>query len=57
MVPKLRKASANNTRHTEARPVLDPIPHMDAGMLWRRDGVFSEAAEAFQQFLFHSFGV
>ena len=44
-------------KRIEARPVLDAIPHMDAGMLWRRDNVFSEAAEAFQQFLFHSFGV
>ena len=44
-------------KRIEARPVFDAIPHMDAGMLWRHGAEFSEAAEAFQQFLFHSFGV
>ncbi|PUA18610.1 LysR substrate-binding domain-containing protein [Glaciimonas sp. PCH181] len=44
-------------KRIEARPVLDTIPHMDAGMLWKRDATFSEAALAFQQFLIQSFGV
>ncbi|KAF3996136.1 LysR family transcriptional regulator [Glaciimonas immobilis] len=44
-------------KRIEARPVLDAIPHMDAGMLWRREAEFSEAALAFQQFLIQSFGV
>ena len=44
-------------KRIEARPVLDTIPHMDAGMIWKRESVFSEAAEAFQQFLIHSFGM
>ena len=44
-------------KRIEARPVLDAIPHMDAGMLWRRGAAFSDAAEAFQQFLIQSFGI
>ena len=44
-------------KRIEARPVQGAIPHMDAGMLWHPEAQFSEAAQAFQQFLFHSFGV
>lgn len=44
-------------KRIEARPVQDAIPHMDAGMIWKRDAKFSEAAEAFQQFLIQSFGI
>lgn len=44
-------------KRIEARPVLDAIPHMAAGMLWRRGARFTEAAEAFQQFLIQSFGI
>lgn len=44
-------------KRIEARPVHDAIPHMDAGMLWRRGRAFSGAAEAFQQFLIQSFGI
>jgi DNA-binding transcriptional LysR family regulator len=44
-------------KRIEARPIHDAIPHMDAGMIWQRGSVFSEAAEAFQQFLIQSFGI
>jgi DNA-binding transcriptional LysR family regulator len=44
-------------KRIEARPVHDAIPHMDAGMIWRRGAEFSSAAEAFQQFLIQSFGI
>ncbi len=44
-------------KRIEARPLLDAIPHMDAGMIWKRHAKFSEAAEAFQQFLIQSYGV
>ncbi|MGI4847153.1 MAG: LysR family transcriptional regulator [Janthinobacterium lividum] len=44
-------------RRIEARPLADAIPSMDAGMLWKRQGEFTEAAEAFQQFLIQSFGM
>jgi DNA-binding transcriptional LysR family regulator len=40
----------------EARPVLDLIPHMEAGMIWQRKATLAEPAEAFQQFLIHAFG-
>ena len=44
-------------KRIEARPVFDTVPHMDAGMLWKRQPTFSEAAQAFQQFLIQSFGI
>lgn len=44
-------------KRIEARPIQDAVPHMDAGMLWRRGAQFSGAAEAFQQFLIQSFGI
>lgn len=44
-------------KRIEARPVQDAIPHMDAGMIWKRDAQISEAAAAFQQFLIQSFGI
>ncbi|MEB0164236.1 LysR substrate-binding domain-containing protein, partial [Glaciimonas sp. CA11.2] len=44
-------------KRIEARPVFDMVPHMDAGMLWKRQPTFSEAAQAFQQFLIQSFGI
>jgi DNA-binding transcriptional LysR family regulator len=44
-------------KRIEARPIHDAIPHMDAGMIWRRAAVFPPAAQAFQQFLIQSFGV
>lgn len=44
-------------KRIEARPLLETIPHMEAGMLWRRRAAFSAAAEAFQQFLIQSFGI
>lgn len=44
-------------RRIESRPLAEAIPSMDAGLLWQRKGDFSEAAEAFQQFLIQSFGM
>ncbi len=44
-------------KRIEARPVFNTIPHMDAGMLWNHTTQLPEPAEAFQQFLLHSFGV
>jgi DNA-binding transcriptional LysR family regulator len=44
-------------KRIEARPIHDAIPHMDAGMIWRRSAALPPAAEAFQQFLIQSFGV
>jgi DNA-binding transcriptional LysR family regulator len=43
-------------RRIEARPVLDAIPQMDAGMLWRRNAALSAPAQALQQFLIHACG-
>ncbi|MES2536454.1 MAG: LysR substrate-binding domain-containing protein [Pseudomonadota bacterium] len=43
-------------KRIETRPVLDAIPHMEAGMLWRPDAALPESASAFQQFLIHAFG-
>jgi DNA-binding transcriptional LysR family regulator len=38
----------------EARPVLDAIPQMDAGMIWKKDATLSAQAVALQQFLIHA---
>jgi DNA-binding transcriptional LysR family regulator len=43
-------------KRIEARPVLDPIPQMDAGMLWRKNAQMSAPALAMQQFLIHACG-
>ena len=43
-------------KRIEARPVLDVIPHMEAGMLWRQGVEIAEPAEAFRQFLLHAYG-
>ncbi|TKC87984.1 LysR family transcriptional regulator [Trinickia terrae] len=43
-------------KRIEARPVLDAIPQMDAGMLWRKDAQLSAPALAMQQFLIHACG-
>ena len=43
-------------KRIEARPVLDTIPQMDAGMLWRKDAQMSAPALAMQQFLIHACG-
>jgi DNA-binding transcriptional LysR family regulator len=41
-------------KRIEARPILDTIPPMEAGMIWRRDGTLSTPAAALQQFLIHA---
>jgi DNA-binding transcriptional LysR family regulator len=41
-------------KRIEARPVLDAIPQMDAGMLWAKDTTLSAPALALQQFLIHA---
>src|SRR5579863_1519566 len=43
-------------KRIEARPVLDTIPQMDAGMLWRKGAQMSAPALAMQQFLIHACG-
>jgi DNA-binding transcriptional LysR family regulator len=43
-------------KRIEARPILDVVPHMDAGMIWRKRGQMTREAEVFQQFLLHAFG-
>jgi DNA-binding transcriptional LysR family regulator len=48
---------SHERKRIEARPVHDAIPHMNAGMIWQRDAAVAPAAEAFQQFLIHSFGI
>lgn len=44
-------------KRIEARPVLDTIPQMDAGMIWRKDATLSAPAVALQQFLIHACGI
>src|SRR5471032_2477140 len=43
-------------KRIEARPILNAIPQMDAGMLWRKEAPLSTPAVAFQQFLIHACG-
>jgi DNA-binding transcriptional LysR family regulator len=43
-------------KRIEARPVHDVIPHMEAGMIWRKGATLSEPATAVQQFLIHACG-
>lgn len=43
-------------KRIEARPVLDAVPHMDAGMIWRKGVPPSGPAAALQQFLIHACG-
>lgn len=44
-------------KRIEARPILDVVPHMDAGMIWRKGGQMTKEAEVFQQFLSHAYGM
>lgn len=43
-------------KRIEARPVLDAIPHMEAGMIWQKGAQMSGPATALQQFLIHACG-
>jgi DNA-binding transcriptional LysR family regulator len=43
-------------KRIDARPILDAIPQMDAGMLWRKGATLDTPAVAFQQFLIHACG-
>lgn len=43
-------------KRIEARPILDVVPHMEAGVLWRQGAALSAPAEALQQFLLHAYG-
>lgn len=43
-------------KRIEARPILNAIPQMDAGMLWRKGSTLETPAVAFQQFLIHACG-
>ena len=38
----------------EARPVLDVVPPMQVGLIWRPDAPLERPAEAFRQFLIHT---
>jgi DNA-binding transcriptional LysR family regulator len=41
-------------KRIEARPILDAVPQMDAGMIWRKNAALSAPAAALQQFLIHA---
>lgn len=43
-------------KRIEARPIVDTVPHMDAGMIWHSSRSLSKPAEVFQQFLLHAYG-
>ncbi|MFM0169448.1 LysR family transcriptional regulator [Paraburkholderia sediminicola] len=43
-------------KRIDARPILNAIPQMDAGMLWRKGATLDTPAVAFQQFLIHACG-
>ncbi|MFL9983881.1 LysR family transcriptional regulator [Paraburkholderia sediminicola] len=43
-------------KRIDARPILNAIPQMDAGMLWRKGATLDAPALAFQQFLIHACG-
>jgi DNA-binding transcriptional LysR family regulator len=43
-------------KRIEARPILDTVPHMDAGMIWHESAAMTRQAKVFQQFLLHAFG-
>jgi DNA-binding transcriptional LysR family regulator len=40
----------------EARPVLDAIPHVEVGMIWKPNSKQEPHTEAFRQFLIHTCG-
>ena len=43
-------------KRIETRPILDAVPSMDAGMIWRKAGIMTREAEVLQQFLSHAYG-
>ncbi|HJV79988.1 LysR substrate-binding domain-containing protein [Noviherbaspirillum sp.] len=43
-------------KRIEARPIVDTVPHMDAGMIWHPKKTLPKPAEVFQQFLLHAYG-
>lgn len=43
-------------KRIEARPILDTVPQMDAGMIWLKGASLSAPATALQQFLIHACG-
>lgn len=43
-------------KRIEARPILDPVPPMEVGVIWRTKTSLSAPAEALQQFLLHAYG-
>ncbi|WP_144110153.1 LysR family transcriptional regulator [Paraburkholderia sp. BCC1886] len=43
-------------KRIEARPILNAIPQMDVGMLWRKGATLEAPAHAFQEFLIHACG-
>lgn len=40
----------------EARPILDVVPDMEVGLIWRHDGTLERSADAFRQFLIQACG-
>jgi len=43
-------------KRIDARPILNAIPQMDAGMLWHKGATLHTPAVAFQQYLIHACG-
>jgi DNA-binding transcriptional LysR family regulator len=43
-------------KRIEARPILDAVPHMDAGIIWQKQKKLSKPATVFQEFLIHAYG-
>jgi DNA-binding transcriptional LysR family regulator len=44
-------------KRIEARPILDAVPHMEAGMIWRKGRAITKEAEVFREFLSLAYGV
>lgn len=44
-------------KRIEAHPILDVVPHMEVGLLWKKGSKLSTAAEVLQQFLLHAYGI
>lgn len=43
-------------KRIEARPILDTVPHMEAGLIWHPRKALSATADCFQQFLMRAYG-
>lgn len=43
-------------KRIEARPILDAVPHMEVGLIWRPEAELAPPASAFRQFLIQTCG-